>query len=227
MHLNWGLLENRPLCLPQESATLYGGMYTPTLSSVPHQEADVLVRNLVRAALAGALTALALLGGQAVAAPAESSGSTAAPKVLTYDSSGSEEFAEAVDRGVNVWNESVANVRLEKAEAGEQANVRIVADDGWPRAVTTSLGNGTVYFGREAVNQGYDTTRIASHELGHILGLPDMKPGPCSSLMSGSSAGVSCTNPNPDAAEKAEVDDNFAGGVAGSGERHRTLVFQD
>lgn len=75
--------------------------------------------------------------------------------------------------------------------------------------MTTSLGNGTVYMGRQAVSQGYDTVRISAHELGHILGLPDRKPGPCTSLMPGSSAGVSCTNPYPGAAERAEVEDNF------------------
>ncbi|MFC4495212.1 snapalysin family zinc-dependent metalloprotease [Streptomyces ovatisporus] len=187
----------------------------------------MLVRNLVRTALVGPLTAVALLSGQAVAAPAEAPHDTAAPVVLTYDASGSAEFAEAVAGGVQVWNESVTGVRLEAAEAGEQANVRIVADDGWPRAVTTSLGNGTVYMGREAVQQGYHTTRIASHELGHILGLPDIKPGPCSSLMSGSTAGVSCTNPDPDAAEKAEVEENFAGGLAETRDRERAEVVVD
>lgn len=187
----------------------------------------MLVRTVIRTALVGPLTALALLSGQAVAAPAESPQNTAAPRVLTYDASQSAEFAEAVDSGVEVWNASVTGVRLEKAGAGEQANVRIVADDGWPRAITTSLGNGIVYMGRQAVQQGYHTTRIASHELGHILGLPDIKPGPCSSLMSGSTAGVSCTNPNPDASEKAEVEENFAEGIEGAPDRQRTLVFQD
>nr|WP_107374344.1 snapalysin family zinc-dependent metalloprotease [Streptomyces abyssalis] len=186
-----------------------------------------MIRNGARAAIVGALAALALFGGQAVASPAEAPQKAAAPKVLTYDAGESAEFAEAVDNGVKVWNDSVTGVRLEPAAAGEEANVRIVADDGWPRAVTTSLGNGTVYMGREAVQQGYDTTRIASHELGHILGLPDIKPGPCSSLMSGSTAGPSCTNPNPDAAEKAEVEENFAEGAAGAADRQRTLVFQD
>nr|WP_181764271.1 snapalysin family zinc-dependent metalloprotease [Streptomyces albidus (ex Kaewkla and Franco 2022)] len=184
-----------------------------------------MLRNVARTALVGPLVALALLGGQAVAA--EPPQDSAAATVLKYDASESAEFAEAVDSGVQVWNESVTGVRLEKAEGGEQANVRIVADDGWPRAVTTSLGNGTVYFGREAVQQGYNTTRIASHELGHILGLPDMKPGPCSSLMSGSTGGVSCTNANPDAAEKAEVEANFGGGFSFTQDRQRPLVFQD
>ncbi|MEK8105894.1 snapalysin family zinc-dependent metalloprotease [Micromonospora sp. M12] len=42
--------------------------------------------------------------------------------------------------------------------------------------------------GRTAVNQGYDRTRIATHEVGHILGLPDRRTGLCTDLMSGSSA---------------------------------------
>ncbi len=160
--------------------------------------------------LAAALTAaLTLIGGQAYAGTAAPDDHAAAARVITYDASASQEFRAAVDRGAAIWNESVANVELVPVAAGQHANIRILADDGWPRALTTSLGNGTVYIGREAVDQGYNTVRISSHELGHILGLPDRKPGPCSSLMSGSSAGVSCTNPYPDSAEKSEVEGNF------------------
>ncbi|WP_200307316.1 snapalysin family zinc-dependent metalloprotease [Streptomyces adelaidensis] len=162
------------------------------------------------------VAALSLVGGQAYAAapdPGERQQPLAA-RVVTYDAGASAEFKAAVDRGAAIWNESVDALELRPVAAGQRANIRIVADNGWPRALTTSLGNGTVYMGRQAVDEGYNTIRIASHELGHILGLPDRKPGPCTSLMSGSSAGVSCTNPNPNAAEKSEVEGNF-GAITG------------
>ncbi|MFJ1969387.1 snapalysin family zinc-dependent metalloprotease [Streptomyces sp. NPDC087903] len=157
---------------------------------------------------------LSLVGGNAYAAAASSGDQPLAARVVTYNAGASAEFKAAVDRGAAVWNESVDSVELRPAAAGQRANIQVIADNGWPRALTTSLGNGTVYIGREAVNQGYDTVRISAHELGHILGLPDRKPGPCSSLMSGSSAGVPCKNPYPDAAEKAEVEGNFGSALA-------------
>ncbi|NGO70778.1 snapalysin family zinc-dependent metalloprotease [Streptomyces boncukensis] len=129
--------------------------------------------------------------------------------VVTYDASRSAEFADEVRQGAEVWNESVQNVQLQPVSAGQRADVTVIADNGWPRAIVSGLGRGTVYMGRIAVNQGYDEIRIAAHEFGHILGLPDRKPGPCSSLMSGSTGGVSCTNPYPNAQERAEVERNF------------------
>ncbi|WP_030665066.1 snapalysin family zinc-dependent metalloprotease [Streptomyces cellulosae] len=165
-------------------------------------------RTFVHGFTAALTAALTLSGVQAYAAPAPGD-QLLAPRVVAYDAGASAEFKAAVDRGAAIWNESVDAVELRPAAAGQRANIRILADNGWPRALTTSLGNGTVYIGREAVNEGYNTVRISAHELGHILGLPDRKPGPCTSLMSGSSAGVSCTDPYPDAAEKAQVEGNF------------------
>ncbi|MFF0105776.1 snapalysin family zinc-dependent metalloprotease [Streptomyces hirsutus] len=166
-----------------------------------------------------ALSSPLLWGGQAVAAPSGAPEQTSAARLLTYDASGSAEFRSAVDRGATIWNESVDAVELRPAVSGQRANIKVLADNGWPRALPTSLGNGTVYIGRQAVNQGYDTVRISAHELGHILGLPDRKPGPCSSLMSGSSAGTACTNRYPNAAERAQVEDNFAGTRSGAPEQ--------
>ncbi|MFJ9717057.1 snapalysin family zinc-dependent metalloprotease [Streptomyces sp. NPDC101213] len=164
-------------------------------------------RTRVPALAATLAAAAALFAGPAYAqAPADQ---PLAARVVTYDAGASAEFRAAVDRGAAIWNESVDNVELRPVTSGQRANIRVVADNGWPRALTTSLGNGTVYIGRQAVDQGYDTVRISAHELGHILGLPDRKPGPCTSLMSGSSAGVACTNPYPNAAEKAEVERDF------------------
>lgn len=175
------------------------------------------VRTLVRGFAVALAATVALVGGQAAAAPSTTEARALAPRVLTYDASASAEFRAAVDRGAAIWNGSVDGVELRPVAAGQRANIRILADNGWPRAYTTSLGNGIVYIGRQAVDQGYDTVRISSHELGHILGLPDRKPGPCSSLMSGSSAGTACKNPYPNAAEKAEVEDNFGAFLRSAG----------
>ncbi|MFD8969018.1 snapalysin family zinc-dependent metalloprotease [Streptomyces sp. NPDC059568] len=172
------------------------------------------VRTLTGGLAAALAVTFSLMGGQAVAAPSADTDRALAARVVTYDASGSAEFRSAVDRGTAIWNESVNAVELRPAAAGQRANIRVLADNGWPRAITTSLGNGTVYIGRQAVNEGHNTIRISSHELGHILGLPDRKPGPCSSLMSGSSAGTTCTNAYPNTAEKAEVEGYFGGAFA-------------
>ncbi|MFC8660957.1 snapalysin family zinc-dependent metalloprotease [Streptomyces sp. NPDC057199] len=180
--------------------------------------------------LAAVLTVtFSLMSGQAVAAPSatapsEVADSAVAARVFTYDASGSAEFKSAVDRGAAIWNESVDAVELRPAATGQRANIRVLADNGWPRALPTTLGNGTVYIGRQAVDQGYNTIRISAHELGHILGLPDRKPGPCSSLMSGSTAGIACTNPYPDTVEKAEVEDNFSSALTRTGGAVRSGV---
>ncbi|OJF16057.1 snapalysin family zinc-dependent metalloprotease [Couchioplanes caeruleus] len=153
---------------------------------------------------------LAATGVQVVAAdPA-----AAAPRVLYYDASQAREFVSVVHQGAQIWNSRVANVRLEPVPAGRTPNIRVYADNGWPRAYVSSLGNGRWYMGREAVNDGYHPPRIAAHEFGHLLGLPDRRTGLCSDLMSGSSAPVSCTNAYPNAAEAATVDSNFRTSVA-------------
>ncbi|MFE3601193.1 snapalysin family zinc-dependent metalloprotease [Streptomyces sp. NPDC059142] len=172
------------------------------------------VRKLTGGLAAALAVTFSLLGSQATAAPSADAEGALAARVVTYDASGSAEFRSAVDRGAAIWNESVTAVELRPVASGQRANIRVLADNGWPRAITTSLGNGTVYIGRQAVNEGHNTIRISSHELGHILGLPDRKPGPCTSLMSGSSAGTSCTNPYPNTAEKAEVQGYFGGAFA-------------
>lgn len=150
----------------------------------------------------------------AVSAP-----STAAPKgvsavtTLYYDDSRARGWEAAITAGVASWNANVTNVKLVKAPSGTRAQIQIIATTGWPQATLGPVrpgGLARVELGSQAVAQGYDKTRIAAHELGHNLGLPDTKPGPCSQLMSGSSAGTGCTNPVPDATERYRVESAYA-----------------
>lgn len=155
---------------------------------------------------------LALVGGFAV--PSAAADVEPAAVTITYDDSQAAEFVDAVAQGAAIWNDAVDNVQIERAAPGTAAEITIIAFDGWPQATLGPVfpgGSATVWMGRQAVNEGYDVIRIAAHELGHSLGLPDIKPGPCSSLMSGSTAGVECTNPIPDAQETAMAEQNYAG----------------
>ncbi|TDB71359.1 snapalysin family zinc-dependent metalloprotease [Micromonospora sp. KC723] len=155
---------------------------------------------------AGALLATVLATAGMVTA--QSTAASAAPRTVYYDASRAGEFRTNFDQAAAIWNNSVSNVRLAPRTPG---NITIYVDSGWPRAQTTSLGNGRVWMGWQAVNQGYNRTRIATHEIGHILGLPDRRTGLCSDLMSGSSAPVSCANATPSPAEASRVDALFAG----------------
>jgi snapalysin len=161
----------------------------------------MLLRRLSAALLAVALGAGVQVG---TAAPA-----SAAPRVIYYDTSQAQEFVAVVDQGAQIWNSRATNVRLVRVPAGRTPNIRVYADNGWPRAQTTSLGNGRWYMGREAVDDGYFQPRIAAHEFGHLLGLPDRRTGLCADLMSGSSAPVACRNADPNSSETAQVDANF------------------
>jgi snapalysin len=146
----------------------------------------------------------------AVAAPAGDP--VVQARTVYYDATRAGEFVNTFHSAASVWNSSVANVRL--VSNPSLARVRITVDNGWPRAYVSGLGRGQIVMGRTAVNQGYYPLRIATHELGHILGLPDRRTGLCSDLMSGSSAPVSCRNAYPSAAERARVDLSFAGAAA-------------
>ena len=165
--------------------------------------------------------ALALAGVQVVqAAPAQ-----AAAKVLYYDASRAQEFVAVVNQGAQIWNARVANVQLQPVPAGRTPNIRVYADNGWPRTYTSSLGNGYWYMGREAVDDGYYPPRIAAHEFGHILGLPDNRTGRCTDLMSGSSAPVSCRNPNPNTTEANTANNNFRSAAVAASIPAREFVW--
>ncbi|WP_055599315.1 snapalysin family zinc-dependent metalloprotease [Streptomyces aureus] len=149
--------------------------------------------------------------------PSATSSASAAVVTLRYDDSRAGGWEAAIAAGVASWNANVDNVKLVEAAPGTRAEIVIVATTGWPQATLGPVRPGRqvrVELGSQAVSQGYDKTRIAAHELGHSLGLPDTKPGPCSQLMSGSSAGTACVNAIPDAAEQARVESAYANGAA-------------
>ncbi|MEU0126634.1 MULTISPECIES: snapalysin family zinc-dependent metalloprotease [unclassified Streptomyces] len=173
---------------------------------------------LKAAGTAAALTLAAATAAQAAPAP-EQAGATSAAAVVTlrYDDSRAVGWETAISAGVASWNLNVDNVKLVEAAPGTRAEIQIVATSGWPQATLGPVrpgGQVRVELGSQAVSEGHDKTRIAAHEIGHSLGLPDTKPGPCSQLMSGSSAGTSCRNAVPNATEQARVESAYANGFA-------------
>ncbi|MEU0136322.1 snapalysin family zinc-dependent metalloprotease [Streptomyces sp. NPDC006296] len=175
---------------------------------------------LKTAGTAAAVTLSAVTATAAHAAPVpEPAAAKQAAAVVTlhYDDSRAGGWEAAIAAGVASWNQNVANVKLVEAAAGTRAEIQIVATTGWPQATLGPVrpgGQVRVELGSQAVSEGHDKTRIAAHEMGHSLGLPDTKPGPCSQLMSGSSAGTSCRNAVPNATERSRVDSAYANGLA-------------
>jgi snapalysin len=119
--------------------------------------------------------ARALIGAGAIALSATvipAAGASPAPAAvitLHYDASQAAEFKSAVAAGVASWNASVHNVHIVAATAGTRAEIQVVAFDGWPQSNLGPVrpgGRVTVWFGRQAVSQGYNTTRIAAHDYG-------------------------------------------------------------
>jgi snapalysin len=173
----------------------------------------------------------ALVGGFVVPnaiADVEGSGDVHAVAIsITYDDSQAPEYVDAITQAIQIWNDSVNNVEITHVQPGQQANVTFQSFDGWPQSELGPImpdGHGNIWFGKEAVDQGYNVIRIAAHEFGHSLGLPDAKPGPCSSLMSGSTGGVDCTNAQPNADEVAQVEQNYASGAAAKTKQHKAVV---
>jgi len=105
---------------------------------------------------------------------------------ITYDDSQAAEYDAEITQAIAIWNEKLNNVQIDEVAPGGQAEVTFVSDPGWPRAELGPAKPGDrlmIWMGKQAVDEGYNVTRIAAHEFGHSLGLPDVKPGPCESLM--------------------------------------------
>ncbi|ASW55266.1 snapalysin family zinc-dependent metalloprotease [Plantactinospora sp. KBS50] len=178
------------------------------------------LRPLVRVLATLSAAALAVLGGVAVSgAPAAAAASLDA--TVCYSTSQAGPYASYANQAATIWNNATNNVNMSRCGS----NIMIYyTSGGGSYAVRYSLGNGYIVIDSQQAAQ-YSPLRIVAHEMGHLLGLPDNYNGSCAILMSGGSAGTSCTNPYPSAAEAARVDQNF-GGYAISGGAG-TTVFQD
>ncbi|MEU6118581.1 snapalysin [Streptomyces sp. NPDC047117] len=138
----------------------------------------------------------------------------AASVTVTYDASGAPTFAQQISASAQIWNSAVSNVKLQSG-SGADFTYREGNDPRGSYASTDGHGRGYVFLDYQQ-NQEYDSTRVTTHETGHVLGLPDHYEGPCSELMSGGGPGPSCTNAQPDANERAKVDQLWANGIKGA-----------
>ncbi|MCG6496235.1 snapalysin [Kitasatospora sp. A2-31] len=134
--------------------------------------------------------------------------------VVTYDPSNAPSFSGQIARAAQIWNGSVANVKL---QAGSNADFSYYeGDDPSNGSYASTDGHGRGYiFLDYTQNQEYDSLRVTAHETGHVLGLPDHYSGPCSELMSGGGPGPSCTNPYPNSTERSRVNSLWRYGLAG------------
>ncbi|MHC0429299.1 snapalysin [Streptomyces sp. O3] len=131
---------------------------------------------------------------------------------VTYSAAGAPSFRQQISRSTQIWNSSVSNVKLRE---GSNPDFRYYEgnDRRGSYAYTDGHGRGYIFLDYRQ-NQIYDSTRVTSHETGHVLGLPDRYSGPCSELMSGGGPGPSCTNAIPNYAERSRVNRLWANGLA-------------
>ncbi|WP_156727639.1 snapalysin [Streptomyces apocyni] len=131
---------------------------------------------------------------------------------VTYSAANAPTFRQQIAASTQIWNSSVSNVRLQE---GSNPDFRYYEgnDRRGSYAYTDGRGRGYIFLDYRQ-NQIYNSTRVTSHETGHVLGLPDRYQGPCSELMSGGGPGPSCTNAYPNSTERARVNQIWARGLA-------------
>ncbi|MGR4882064.1 snapalysin [Streptomyces sp. LARHCF249] len=135
---------------------------------------------------------------------------------VTYNTRNAPSFRTQIARSTQIWNSSVSNVKLQEVSSGGNFSYREGNDSRGSYASTDGHGRGYIFLDYRQ-NQIYNSTRVTSHETGHVLGLPDHYSGPCSELMSGGGPGTSCTNATPNSTERARVNQLWANGLVASG----------
>ncbi|MEU5099093.1 snapalysin [Streptomyces sp. NPDC020996] len=130
-----------------------------------------------------------------------------------YNASQAPSFRSQISSAASIWNSSVSNVKLQATSGSADFAYYEGNDSRGSYASTDGHGSGYIFLDY-AQNQQYDSIRVAAHETGHVLGLPDHYSGPCSELMSGGGPGTSCTNRYPNATERSRVNQLWANGLA-------------
>ncbi|WP_030210729.1 snapalysin [Streptomyces sp. NRRL S-87] len=150
---------------------------------------------------------------KSVAARRAAHPSAAASVTVYYSTRNAPSFRTQIARSAQIWNSSVANVKLAESSSGYDFAYYEGNDSRGSYASTDGHGSGYVFLDYRQ-NQQYNSTRVTAHETGHVLGLPDHYSGPCSELMSGGGPGTSCTNAYPNATERSRVDQLWRYGLA-------------
>ncbi|MGW1251355.1 snapalysin [Streptomyces sp. NPDC002535] len=136
----------------------------------------------------------------------------AAAVTVVYSAANAPSFRSQISRSAQIWNSSVVNVRLVE---GSNPDFRYYEGNDSRGSYASTDGHGSGYiFLDYRQNQQYNSTRVTTHETGHVLGLPDHYSGPCSELMSGGGPGTSCQNAQPNAQERSRVDQLWRYGLA-------------
>ncbi|MFJ8042515.1 snapalysin [Kitasatospora sp. NPDC096147] len=131
---------------------------------------------------------------------------------VTYNAASAPTFRTQIANSTAIWNGAVTKVQLRSVTGTADFKYYEGNDSRGSYASTNGHGSGYIFLDYRQ-NQQYNSTRVTAHETGHVLGLPDHYSGPCSELMSGGGPGTSCTNPNPNAAERNRVNQLWANGL--------------
>lgn len=161
----------------------------------------------IRRALATLAAVVLALAGVQLAGVATAQAEPAPSQVTVYYTAFG--YQSEASQAAAIWNGAVPNLNMQPSSNG--SIVIYATTGGGSRAYPCGLGCATIYIDSQDVAAGHNALRIVSHEIGHGHQLPDNYNGDCNLLMSGGSAGTSCTNPYPSSGEASIVNSYYGG----------------